>query len=197
MSGSSIQHCICEQTISTRILFCLVICSAQLEKPNASRTFLEYPQTEHVPNQSQFDLIFPAPLPALHEARNLLDLQLCSLRGFPGGAVVKNPPANAGDTRDMGSIPRSARSRLSTHTVLSGSQSPILPRPPPKQFLSTALHSEFRASASLTETSPTPLTDQPPEPKWPFQNHRSNLVPCAGTMTHSHFWMNPNLPARH
>ena len=24
---------------------------------------------------------------------------------FPGGAVVKNPPANAGDTRDVGSIP--------------------------------------------------------------------------------------------
>ena len=25
--------------------------------------------------------------------------------GIPGGAVVKNPPANAGDTRDPGSIP--------------------------------------------------------------------------------------------
>ena len=25
--------------------------------------------------------------------------------GFPGGMVVKNPPANAGDTRDMSSIP--------------------------------------------------------------------------------------------
>ena len=24
---------------------------------------------------------------------------------FPGGTVVKNPPANAGDARDMGSIP--------------------------------------------------------------------------------------------
>ena len=30
--------------------------------------------------------------------------------GFPGGIVVKNLPANAGDTRDMGSIPRSGRS---------------------------------------------------------------------------------------
>ena len=28
---------------------------------------------------------------------------------FPGGRVVKNPPANAGDTRDMGSIPGSGR----------------------------------------------------------------------------------------
>ena len=26
-------------------------------------------------------------------------------RGFPGGLMVKNPPSNAGDTRDMCSIP--------------------------------------------------------------------------------------------
>ena len=30
--------------------------------------------------------------------------------GFPGGSVVKNPPANAGDVRDAGSNPRSGRS---------------------------------------------------------------------------------------
>ena len=30
--------------------------------------------------------------------------------GFPGGAVVKNPPANAGNTRDGGSIPGPGRS---------------------------------------------------------------------------------------
>ena len=29
---------------------------------------------------------------------------------FPGDAVVKNPPANAGDTRNMGSIPGLGRS---------------------------------------------------------------------------------------
>ena len=29
--------------------------------------------------------------------------------GFPGGSVVKNPPANAGDAGDMGSIPGSGR----------------------------------------------------------------------------------------
>ena len=28
---------------------------------------------------------------------------------FPGGQVVKNPPANAGDVRDVGSIPESGR----------------------------------------------------------------------------------------
>ena len=30
--------------------------------------------------------------------------------GFPGGSVVKNLPANAGDTGDVGLIPRSRRS---------------------------------------------------------------------------------------
>ena len=30
-------------------------------------------------------------------------------RGFPGGAVVKNLPANAGDSRDAGLIPGSGR----------------------------------------------------------------------------------------
>ena len=30
--------------------------------------------------------------------------------GFPGGSVVKNPPANAGDTRDAGLVPGLGRS---------------------------------------------------------------------------------------
>ena len=30
--------------------------------------------------------------------------------GFPGSALAKNPPANAGDTRDPGLIPGSGRS---------------------------------------------------------------------------------------
>ena len=29
---------------------------------------------------------------------------------FPGGTMVKNPPANAGDARDVGSVPGSGRS---------------------------------------------------------------------------------------
>ena len=31
--------------------------------------------------------------------------------GFPGGTVVKNLPANAGNLRDTGSVPRSRRSQ--------------------------------------------------------------------------------------
>jgi len=32
------------------------------------------------------------------------------VQGFPGGTVIKNPPANAEDARDMDSIPGSERS---------------------------------------------------------------------------------------
>ena len=35
---------------------------------------------------------------------------LCYRLGFPGGAVEKNLPANAGDTRPVGSIPEPGRS---------------------------------------------------------------------------------------
>ena len=40
---------------------------------------------------------------------------LRSSLGFPGGSVVKNPPANAGDTRDAGSIPGLGRSLGERH----------------------------------------------------------------------------------
>ena len=33
------------------------------------------------------------------------------LTGFPGGTVIKNPPASAGNAGDSGSIPGSERSR--------------------------------------------------------------------------------------
>ena len=41
--------------------------------------------------------------------------------GFPRGTVLKNPPANAGDTRDLGSIPGSGRSPgvgMATHSSI-------------------------------------------------------------------------------
>ena len=39
----------------------------------------------------------------------LFYLWWCVFGGFPGDSVVKNPPANAGDARDSGSIPGSER----------------------------------------------------------------------------------------
>ena len=38
------------------------------------------------------------------------EIKFCIRWDFPGGAVVKNLPANAGDTRDLGLIPGSQRS---------------------------------------------------------------------------------------
>ena len=46
------------------------------------------------------------------------------LEGFPGGTVVKNPPANAGDARDTDSVPGEEipwrRKSLPTPVFLSG-----------------------------------------------------------------------------
>ena len=46
---------------------------------------------------------------------------LCNLLGFPDGSMVKNPPANAGDIRDMGSVPglgRSPGEGMATHSSI-------------------------------------------------------------------------------
>ena len=43
------------------------------------------------------------------------------LQGFPGGTVVKNPPANAGDAGDTGSTPGSERpleEEMATHSSI-------------------------------------------------------------------------------
>ena len=52
--------------------------------------------------------------------------------GFPSGAVVKNPPDNAGDSRDMGSIPGSGRSpdeEIETHYVILAWRIPWMEEP--------------------------------------------------------------------
>ena len=41
----------------------------------------------------------------MHYSGSLLHL-IVYVQAFPDGAVVKNSPTNAGDTRDMDSIPR-------------------------------------------------------------------------------------------
>ena len=40
------------------------------------------------------------------------------MKCFPGDVVVKNPPANAGDAGDVGSIPGSGRSLGVTHSSI-------------------------------------------------------------------------------
>ena len=45
-----------------------------------------------------------------HDQRIVLKTISVYVKGFPGGAVVKNPPASAGDAGDAGLIPGSGRS---------------------------------------------------------------------------------------
>ena len=52
--------------------------------------------------------------------------------GFPVGAVAKNPPANAGDSRDMGLILGSGRSpqeEMETHSVILAWRIPWVEEP--------------------------------------------------------------------
>ena len=48
--------------------------------------------------------------------KSLTRTVLSDTRGFPGGTVVKNLPVNAGDVRDMGSIPGLERSPGGGHS---------------------------------------------------------------------------------
>ena len=46
---------------------------------------------------------------AVHQSDSVIHINIYT-QGSPAGAAVKNLPANAGVTRDMGSIPESGRS---------------------------------------------------------------------------------------
>ena len=57
----------------------------------------------------------------LYPNQSHIYVQIRMLRGFPGGAVVKNPPANAEDASDVGSIPGLGRSRGGYSNLLQDS----------------------------------------------------------------------------
>ena len=50
-----------------------------------------------------------------NDLTRLLRVALCQ-EGFSGGAVIKNPPANAGGIRDVGSVPGLGRSPGEGHS---------------------------------------------------------------------------------
>jgi len=57
----------------------------------------------YIPTKSVKGIFF------LHTLSRIYYLWLFLLGGFPGGSVVKNLPASAGDTGDVSSIPASGR----------------------------------------------------------------------------------------
>ena len=63
----------------------------------------------YIPINNVGGLFFLTPSPAVIVCR-LFDDGFSEQGGFPGGLVVNNLPANAGDVRDAGSIPGSVKS---------------------------------------------------------------------------------------
>ena len=71
----------------------------------------------------------------VRETPNFLSLEIARAylsMAFPGGSVVKNPPANAGDAGNAGSIPRSRRSpegEMATHSSILALKTPWTEEP--------------------------------------------------------------------
>ena len=66
------------------------------------------------------------------ESIGQMTIKLYSIPGFRCGSVVKNVPANAGDTGDVGSIPGSGRSleeEMATHASILASKIPWTEEP--------------------------------------------------------------------
>ena len=66
------------------------------------------------------------------ESIGQMTIKLYSIPGFRCGSVVKNLPANAGDTGDVGSIPGSGRSleeEMATHASILASKIPWTEEP--------------------------------------------------------------------
>ena len=54
------------------------------------------------------------------------------MSGFPGGSVLKNPPANAGDVGDGGLTPgleRSSGGGMATHSIILAGKIPWTEKP--------------------------------------------------------------------
>ena len=100
-------------------LLCLEAFAPAFHKGNSIPVSAHMPQPSYSQKTSSPTLIclqslcytalFISCLALITNSDNLM--WLCRLSGgFPGGAVVKNPPSNAGDTRDVGALPGWGRS---------------------------------------------------------------------------------------
>ena len=72
--------------------------------------------------------------------------------GFPDGSVVKNPPANAGDIGDAGSIPGSERSPGKANS--NALQYPCLENPMDRGAWQAAVHGITRVRHDLATKPP-------------------------------------------
>ena len=69
-------------------------------------------------------------------------------KGFPGGAMVKNPPANEGDVRDLGAISESGRSPGAGHG--NPLQQSYLENPMDRRAWRTVVHCIAKSQTQLS-----------------------------------------------
>ena len=76
----------------------------------------------HVVLSTNLWLLFcQSPWSSLWSASFMFELIFVSfslMKGFPGGSVVKNPPANAGDTGSIPGLARSLEKEMATHSCI-------------------------------------------------------------------------------
>ena len=113
----------------------------------------------------------------------------CPCWGFPGGPVVKNPPANAGD---MGSIPGSGRSHVMQGNWARVPQVLSLCSGAHKSQLLKPTHPRAHApqqekSAHHDERKPTCSSEDPAQPKTIPKYRKENAL--------AYIYQNPTYPS--
>ena len=93
--------------------------------------------------------------------------------GFPGGAVMKDPPANAGDTNStpgMGRCPEEGNGNPLQHSCLGNTMA--------RAAWQVAVHGVTKSQTQLSTTQP-PISpcNSLPSAWWPLNIHRAHLKP--------------------
>ena len=92
--------CICVQGNNYKSVYHSIVCNEKKKKQtNWKQTSLKWRDRVVIFHVGEY-----------YTGVKMNSLGLCTPTGFPGGSLVKNPPASEGDTRDMCSVPGLGRS---------------------------------------------------------------------------------------
>ncbi|XDC51290.1 hypothetical protein R6Z07M_002472 [Ovis aries] len=115
--------------------------------------------------------------------------------GFPGGAVMKDPPANAGDTNStpgMGRCPEEGNGNPLQHSCLGNTMA--------RAAWQVAVHGVTKSQTQLITTQP-PISpcNSLPSAWWPLNIHRAHLKPIPVSpdlaKVHSNILLSPLITA--
>ena len=117
MSGKKTGYCVCPSAFNSTKGWANHLSHRPSSTPGHIPTLIAckgpVPPQPHRGGSKQGNVLLAAGVPvkaSLNSSTGLLINSCWIKRGFPGGTVVKNPPASTADTRDVGLIPGSERS---------------------------------------------------------------------------------------